>query len=83
MGDRKIIQVSCYHQQHRLKSIEIKKFEDLFYPEIDVVIEPLKENMSSFDILIGKTTLQIRVKPMNKFTTASYKINCSIKLHKD
>jgi hypothetical protein len=83
MGDRKIIQVSCYHQQHRLKSIEIKKFEDLFYSGLDIVIEPLKENMSSFDILIGKTTLQIRVKPMNKFTTASYKINCSIKLHKD
>jgi hypothetical protein len=26
--------------------------------------------------------LQIRVKPMNKFTTAAYKINCSTKVKK-
>lgn len=82
IGDQNLIQVSCYHQQHSLKSIMIKEFSDFFYQGINVSLEPLKNQMSSFDIVLGNTALQIRVKPMNKFTTASYKINCSIKIHK-
>lgn len=79
IGDPNLIQVSCYHQQHSLKSIEIKEFGDFFREGINISIEPLKNQMSSFDIVFGNMALQIRVKPMNKFTTASYKINCSIK----
>ncbi len=83
MGDNQIIQVSCFHQQHIFKSVEIKEYINFFYPQVKVKILPLKDNVSSFDILIGDTILQIRVKPMNKFTTPSYKINCSIRRHKD
>lgn len=83
MGDSEIIQVSCYHQDHQLKTIEIKKIEDFFLPGMNVKIEELKSNMSAFDIYFGNIILQIRVKPMNKFTTPSYKINCSIKFNKE
>jgi hypothetical protein len=83
MGDLKLIQVSCYHQQHTLKSIKIKSHENYFYDGMDVAIENSKSNMSSFDIQLGKIVLQIRVKPMNKFTTPAYKINCSIKNSKE
>lgn len=34
---------------------------------------------SSVEIQMGEWTLQIRVKPMNKFTTTAIKINCSVK----
>jgi hypothetical protein len=82
MGDPDIIQVSCFHQQHLLRSVVIKTFDDFFHTDLKVSIGPLKEQMSSFEIYLGQTILQIRVKPMNKFTTPSYKINCSIKLQK-
>jgi len=83
MGDKKMLQVSCYHQEHRLKLILIRDFNDFFKNQNRIKIGELKKNMSSFDIIFGDTILQIRVKPMNKFTTAAYKINCSIKLVKD
>lgn len=82
MGDLNLIQVSCYHQQHSLKSIKIKEFNDFFAESTSVTIGNLKNQMSSFDIYWGNIALQIRVKPMNKFTTPSYKINCSIKMQK-
>jgi hypothetical protein len=34
---------------------------------------------SSVEVQMGEWTLQIRVKPMNKFTTTAIKINCSVK----
>ena len=34
---------------------------------------------SSVEISLGEWALQIRVKPMNKFTTTAIKINCSVK----
>lgn len=34
---------------------------------------------SSVEIQMGEWSLQIRVKPMNKFTTTAIKINCSVK----
>ena len=83
IGNKEILQVNCFHEKHFFKNLEIKRYEDFFFPLMDAKIESLKPNMSSFNILFGKTILQIRVKPMNKFTTPSYKINCSIKINKE
>ena len=83
-GDPNILQVHCFHQQAQLKEIAIKSYGDLFSPDEDITMTPPKNNGSSFDVKFKRFQLQIRVKPMNKFTTASYKINCSIKLsHSD
>ncbi len=80
-GHADIIQVNCFHQDYELKEITIKKFDDLFFKmNKECTILPLKEMGSSVEIVMGKMVLQIRVKPMNKFTTAAYKINCSIKV---
>jgi hypothetical protein len=40
------------------------------------------ENVSSVELDIEGDLLQIRVKPMNKFTTTAIKINCSVKFKK-
>lgn len=81
-GNRDIIQVHCYHQNARLKAIEIKTHKDFFTGQAnEITICALKENIGSFNISFKKFTLQLRVKPMNKFTTAAYKINCSIKIN--
>lgn len=80
-GHNEIVQVNCFHQNYEFKKVSIKKFEDYFSDELKVFeILPLKKSASSIDIVIGKIVLQIRVKPMNKFTTPAYKINCSIKV---
>lgn len=80
-GHEDIIQVNCFHQDYELKTISFKRFAELFLAaEKKAVILPLKDLSSSVDIQIGKVNLQVRVKPMNKFTTAAYKINCSIKV---
>ncbi len=80
-GHTEIIQVHCYHQDYEQKEITIKNFGDLFSKKNkECTVSLLKETSSSLEVNMGKITLQIRVKPMNKFTTAAYKINCSIKV---
>lgn len=80
-GHSEIIQVNCFHQDYELKGIRIKKFDDFFLSQSDkFAILPIKNMASSVEVIIGSLFLQLRVKPMNKFTTAAYKINCSIKV---
>lgn len=45
----------------------------------DVEIIPLNIDSTSMEIRIFDRILQLRIKAMNKFTTKSYKINCSVK----
>lgn len=80
-GSKEIIQVQCSHVLGELRAVEIKSFTDLFSGDHnEIKINQLSANGSSFDIEFEKFNLQIRIKPMNKFTTAAYKVNCSIKL---
>jgi hypothetical protein len=80
-GNKDIIQVHCFHQNALLKDILIKTHSDLFANDPhEIEVKELSLGSASFDIAFEKFVLQIRVKPMNKFTTAAYKINCSIKM---
>lgn len=45
-----------------------------------VSILPLRERRCSFGVSLGDYLLQIRLKPMNKFTTEGLKVNCSLGL---
>jgi len=80
-GHTEIIQVNCFHKDYELKDITIKSFNDFFKKSNnECTLCPLKDLASSVDVIFGDVVLQLRVKPMNKFTTAAYKINCSIKV---
>lgn len=80
-GHEEIIQVTCMHQEYEMKAITIKRFDDFFSKtNKECVLLPVKDVAHAVEILLGNVSLQIRVKPMNKFTTAAYKINCSIKV---
>ena len=80
-GNVDIIQVHCFHHHSLLKDIIIKTHSDLFTNDPqEIELKDLTSGAASFDISFKKFVLQIRVKPMNKFTTAAYKINCSIKM---
>ncbi len=83
-GNPDIIQVHCFHHNALLKDIQIKGHSDFFSNDYrEIVMKEPSLGAGSFDILFKKIVLQIRVKPMNKFTTAAYKINCSIKIRGD
>lgn len=80
-SQKDIIQVTCIHQNNEMRDIIIKRYQDLFTDnEFDLGFSDIEPGGSSFEIRFKKFNLQIRIKPMNKFTTMSYKVNCSIKL---
>jgi hypothetical protein len=72
-----IIQVTTFHKDHKYESISIKTF--FAFNNIKISIKPFNIGNHFVEILIDNILLQIRIKPMNKFTTPSYKVNCSIK----
>lgn len=79
-----LIQVICFHtgnkdHQYELSSLFIETDESIEEELSQMKLLPYKEGLSSFEIELATQRLQIRVKPMNTFTTPSYKINCSVK----
>lgn len=80
-SDPSILQINCFHGQSEITEICMKTKEDFFSNDWqEAVIKNLSIDSGSFEISFKKFVLQIRVKPMNKFTTPSYKINCSTKM---
>jgi hypothetical protein len=79
-SDPEILQLVCFHdfKTQGKSSISIHNFNDVKKFLSSVVIEPFNQT-SSVEISLGPWSLQIRIKPMNKFTTTAIKINCSVK----
>jgi hypothetical protein len=77
---REILQLICFHdfKNHRESSVSIHAFGDVECYLNELVIEPFTQT-SSVELSLGPWLLQIRIKPMNKFTTTAIKINCSVK----
>lgn len=74
---------TCYHQDHLFYEAHeesLNGFAKLCATQNDVTFLPL-EGAGSVNIKLVNLTLQLRIKPMNKFTTKAYKVNCSIKWH--
>lgn len=46
----------------------------------NIKLGELKDNAANFDIFFSDRILQLRIKAMNKFTSKSYKVNCSVKI---
>ena len=79
-SDQKIEQVICSHNG------AYQKIETNFYQMNDIdnsfknlKLLAFKDKIASFEISTDKSIIQIRIKPMNKFTVAGVKINCSVK----
>jgi hypothetical protein len=75
-----ILQVVCFHDFKKGNdvTIDIHPFAQAMEQLSSIKINPFHD-LSSVDISVGGWSLQIRVKPMNKFTTTAIKINCSVK----
>lgn len=75
-----ILQVIYFHDfpANSEPLIDIHSFEDMSKGLASATIKTFN-NTSSVEFEIGDWSLQVRVKPMNKFTTTAIKINCSVK----
>lgn len=87
LGHSQMMQVICFNHkdssgEYILDRIIINDAETLGQLS-NFKILPLNKTISSFEIKLDHCKLQIRVKPMNKFTTPSYKINCSVRYGED
>lgn len=80
-GSPDILQVIFFHDfpENVNSVIDIHTREEIDSSLADLSIRPFAD-ISSVEIEVGEWSLQIRVKPMNKFTTTAIKINCSIKV---
>ena len=82
MGENQTVQAVCFHRgtdNYQLDSIEIKPAGERKALCADFQIMDYVPPLASFEIHMGHTILQIRVKPMNKFTVMGLKVNCSVK----
>ena len=84
-GESRIIQVVCFHtgtshghDRYALAKVSIRDFAQLKSLR-KISIMPLRPYISSFEMKIGRMDLQIRLKPMNKFTVPALKVNCSVR----
>ncbi len=82
MGENQTVQAVCFHRgtdNYQLDSIQIKPAGKRRELCSNFQIMDYVPPRASFEILLPKQILQIRVKPMNKFTVMGLKVNCSIK----
>lgn len=78
-SDPQITQLICFHDFKQGHDSKVFIHE---YSEIEKALESelrIVQEKSSVNIDFGHCDLQIRVKPMNKFTTTAIKINCSVR----
>lgn len=84
MGNEAMIQAICFHgtgnnRKYVFKDLIIADYQDIMDNMGTIEIGKLSKGKSSFEIRMKDRILQIRVKPMNKFTTQALKVNCSVK----
>ena len=75
-----ILQLICFHdfKSGGSGTVAIHAYSEVKSVLDSVVIQPFNQT-SSVELSLGDWSLQIRVKPMNKFTTTAIKINCSVR----
>jgi len=79
-SSKEITQVIYFHEfpSTDFHEIEIHTFDALLRELDQIQLLPFSD-ISSVEFQVGDYSLQLRVKPMNKFTTTAIKINCSVK----
>lgn len=80
-GSENILQLIYFHDfpDNKAEVIDIHSYDDLKDELSHINIRPFND-VSSVELELGRWDLQVRVKPMNKFTTTAIKINCSVKV---
>lgn len=79
-GNSEILQLVCFHDFKGSAPVrsEVHLYQDLQRNLKSLSLLPFSET-ASVEWQVGEWRLQVRIKPMNKFTTTAIKINCSVK----
>ncbi|MBY0515494.1 MAG: hypothetical protein K2P81_01200 [Bacteriovoracaceae bacterium] len=81
-GERELLQVICFHEINgkNPEKVEVRA-HDMQMVEEKIAKMSWRDfqNTASCEINLGDWPMQIRIKPMNKFTTTAIKINCSLR----
>lgn len=80
-SSKEILQLICFHdfKSDQPPVIKIHSYDFISSHLAQATIKPFQD-ISSVEIEMGPISLQVRIKPMNKFTTTAIKINCSVKV---
>lgn len=74
-----LIQVKCFHENNIVSEVQTRSGVEFKDKIKHVEILKNESSSTSFSFALEGETLQIRIKPMNKFTTPGLKVNCSVK----
>lgn len=73
---QELIQFQClYYSDYKFSRIKMIDYNKLMKLMKDVSLSDYREGKSFFSLLLVDHTLQVRVKPMNKFTVEGMKVN--------
>lgn len=72
-----LISVISFYEQKDDLFVKTETLVTKFDTNQKILDVKLRDN--SFDIIFETLILQLRIKPMNKFTSKSYKVNCAVK----
>lgn len=79
-GLSEMLQINCFEQKERKEiRVETISHHEVLRELSSLRFHPVKQGLSSFLLEFGHFKLQLRLKPMNSFTTPGYKVNCSYK----
>ena len=75
-----IVQVKCMyvHNESRYQYYNTEIYKPTQNKDYDLKLEKPKKNQASFEVHLDDKKVQLRIKPMNKFTVPGYKLNCAI-----
>lgn len=78
IGD--LVQVKCLyiHDVNRYQYDSTEIYKPRQKQSVEISLSEPKEGQASFEILLDNIRVQLRVKPMNKFTVPGYKLNCAL-----
>ena len=84
-SDQSIIQATTYYKpkddSYKLYRNIVESVDSVSKNIKSIKLGELKENAANFDLYLEDRILQLRIKAMNKFTSKSYKVNCSVKIN--
>jgi len=79
-SSEEILQLICFHDFKAGGNANVLVHDlNEVRPKLQKLIIRDHQNTASVDFNFGTSDLQIRIKPMNKFTTTAIKINCAVR----
>lgn len=83
LGHGNLVQATCFYTSNKshyiLDEVLVEKASDIISEVHSCEFAVYRAGLANFEIKLPKRVLQLRIKPMNKFTAPSFKVNCSVK----